>query len=896
MALPAFQYTVITAAGTYQGFLECLGTDITTAGIVNAIKIDNAGAQNLNTVAGVAADATIDSALAGDFGLAPFKYYEKDYARNDALLTTPKMSSAFIRADLLIGNLASGGDAFSTWTLLSEQVHIANNRTRHLNSLTVLGQDNGDETYSYGSSLVVNSTYAANNTNGFQRWQFSDGAGLDAFVSSIRASGILVMMDDTFVNGQAGDLNLIRNFVAIDGGVGSGGTSSTGAFSDPKPTFTYIDNVFDSAQVGLKVNQDIEEYVLSGGSITNSESAFQPSTDLFEVREVQVDKNDFHLLSFGLTDVTFIDTDLSDNVEDVRYDLQFGGPIAGAIARVEVTHALTITDTSGAAIENARIWLKDEEEDIRFNGLTSSLGVPVIVAPYLAFSNQTVQQGTYDATTKTIRTAHTRRIMAYGFLFQEVEFDAIVPTTTAVQQVTNNNTTAATEALAGLITGVAIDGDDEEITIDESVAATAIYDYGQYWLAGEEDAAPDNIEFDEPLLTADGTNFVLPTGWTLISDQMISGGINLTGDFQLTTETNLTAHNVTTLILTTGGTTEYTITDSTIGDIINTGGGDITVFAVNSTIPLSVTGPNVTVVNPTAGVSAPNLTAGQVQLYNVTQDNEMDNSTITTPGYTHSWENLEVGQADAGDSLRLRWSGFDSSGGSSASEELQAVFGATSDTIVQVLDTPVNDAVYTTYGKDGETIDASGLFVPDYGDGEVDIVIAQNFLGAEWYAWWKFNMATEDGIREFFGVVDALDAANIRIIPGTITLVFDNTTPANIIQLDNIRIFIDLPDVIDQYPVKQPTTDGGIDMVWRDKIFLVETVSANTPQELRDAMLIAPTAGTPESGSIDENLNAVKAKTDPLTFTVTNEVDTNIKSVNDTEVTGDGETGTEWGP
>ena len=40
----------------------------------------------------------------------------------------------------------------------------------------------------------------------------------------------------------------------------------------------------------------------------------------------------------------------------------------------------------------------------------------------------------------------------------------------------------------------------------------------------------------------------------------------------------------------------------------------------------------------------------------------------------------------------------------------------------------------------------------------------------------------------------------------------------------------------------------------------------------------------------------VKAKTDDLTFTVAGSLDANIQYVNDVEVTGNGETGTEWGP
>ena len=43
-------------------------------------------------------------------------------------------------------------------------------------------------------------------------------------------------------------------------------------------------------------------------------------------------------------------------------------------------------------------------------------------------------------------------------------------------------------------------------------------------------------------------------------------------------------------------------------------------------------------------------------------------------------------------------------------------------------------------------------------------------------------------------------------------------------------------------------------------------------------------------------ITAIKAKTDSLTYTVAGQVDANIQYVNDVAVTGDGGTGTEWGP
>lgn len=47
--------------------------------------------------------------------------------------------------------------------------------------------------------------------------------------------------------------------------------------------------------------------------------------------------------------------------------------------------------------------------------------------------------------------------------------------------------------------------------------------------------------------------------------------------------------------------------------------------------------------------------------------------------------------------------------------------------------------------------------------------------------------------------------------------------------------------------------------------------------------------------TIDTVVDAVKAKTDSLTFTVSNQVDANIQSINDTTITGNGGSGTEFG-
>lgn len=63
-------------------------------------------------------------------------------------------------------------------------------------------------------------------------------------------------------------------------------------------------------------------------------------------------------------------------------------------------------------------------------------------------------------------------------------------------------------------------------------------------------------------------------------------------------------------------------------------------------------------------------------------------------------------------------------------------------------------------------------------------------------------------------------------------------------------------------------------------------------REIADVSALATSAAL---ATVDTNVDAIQAKTDDLTFTNANELDANIKSVNDTSVIGDGQAGTEWG-
>ena len=84
---------------------------------------------------------------------------------------------------------------------------------------------------------------------------------------------------------------------------------------------------------------------------------------------------------------------------------------------------------------------------------------------------------------------------------------------------------------------------------------------------------------------------------------------------------------------------------------------------------------------------------------------------------------------------------------------------------------------------------------------------------------------------------------------------------------------------------KVDTIDGIVDAI------LVDTAEIGAAGAGLTALASATNLAT-----VDTVVDAIKAKTDSLTFTVSGVLDTNIHYVNDVEVTGDGSSGTPWGP
>lgn len=82
------------------------------------------------------------------------------------------------------------------------------------------------------------------------------------------------------------------------------------------------------------------------------------------------------------------------------------------------------------------------------------------------------------------------------------------------------------------------------------------------------------------------------------------------------------------------------------------------------------------------------------------------------------------------------------------------------------------------------------------------------------------------------------------------------------------------------------------------EVAAIKAKTDNLPTDPADASVVAGLIAAVETkvDAVDTVVDAIKAKTDNLTFTVAGQVDSNVTYVNDVEVIGNGETGTEWGP
>ncbi len=252
-----------------------------------------------------------------------------------------------------------------------------------------------------------------------------------------------------------------------------------------------------------------------------------------------------------------------------------------------------------------------------------------------------------------------------------------------------------------------------------------------------------------------------------------------------------------------------------------------------------------------------------------------------------------------------------------------------------------SDTVYAANAVDGSLVNK---FTYTPVDQQFNLAVAANFTAAELFAYYCFVLTTAPGIAGAYGGFVAIDSGNYMNVTSIANIFIDNETTASQRQTDTARIYKD----DGSYPVLEPPTSGyGVQVNWQNVVYTVtvgsgpltpaqESQLANTATQSSVTALssnIATVDGKTDTIIIDvaavktdtvniladtnelqqdwqdggrldslldsvssqssvtaiqADVSAVKSKTDQLTFTVANVLDSNIQNVNDVEITGTG--------
>jgi len=381
-------------------------------------------------------------------------------------------------------------------------------------------------------------------------------------------------------------------------------------------------------------------------------------------------------------------------------------------------------------------------------------------------------------------------------------------------------------------------------------------------------------------LVSNGSDIAVNTGGSVTADIKIDSGSKLTtadidlvtgivsltgtGDWEIEaagTAPSGSAGASATIEVTTANASDvfdfsaFTFNSATVFE--NSSGNNIFLnIAPGATAPTTLETSGTITITEQATVTAPNLIDDtKVELYNVTKTVVLDYSTVSGgSGYSYTADFQDADLA-LNDTLQLR-AAYQS--GATAKQLIEATQVITA-TGASFLDEQENMPVYNAYGQDGSLMDDAngGEFLWDEApDLQVDVEDADNRTYVPRFgAWYYYFCTTETGIRELFGAFNWYSQGNLEIDVSKVDVAIDNVKSAALSILGG-QIY---------------RTDGATPVAaGSNTIYFYNSEQAD--------------------------LNAVKSKTDSLTFSVAGQVDSNIKSVNDLTVDGAGTEADPWGP
>lgn len=157
------------------------------------------------------------------------------------------------------------------------------------------------------------------------------------------------------------------------------------------------------------------------------------------------------------------------------------------------------------------------------------------------------------------------------------------------------------------------------------------------------------------------------------------------------------------------------------------------------------------------------LTGSRIQIYNTDTSTELYNGTVS--GTSYSYEYLNGGVVSSGDTIRIRVSKL--------GYLPQTLIAIATDDGFSAAGNQIADAIYVANGIDGSTVTE---FTADYPNIDLDINDPDQITTVQRiYAFLRYTETTQDGIDQWFDVVDPTDEVNYEIDASKLSLKFDNT-------------------------------------------------------------------------------------------------------------------------
>lgn len=171
----------------------------------------------------------------------------------------------------------------------------------------------------------------------------------------------------------------------------------------------------------------------------------------------------------------------------------------------------------------------------------------------------------------------------------------------------------------------------------------------------------------------------------------------------------------------------------------------------------------------------PIVIGSRIRVFNMTTNTEIANEVMATTNWHLDYD--ETVEFTAGDLVRTT---ITYTNGTDAKLPFRAFATASSVGFAVFVD-QVDDEVYIANFIDGSTVTE---FAADYPNVEIDVTDPDGVTTVQRvYAWHAYNLTTIDGIRYYYGGIEAQDTLNYKIDPTILDLHFDNVnlTPVMIV-------------------------------------------------------------------------------------------------------------------